>query len=146
MSVSWIVWFSAINRPFSLVNTLTLIMCWENPHVMVQVERDHPKLNVFVPYLGGIIWILYSYSSSISWKKIKPYNLNCQQNGLAAGLAIGHEAPDDRLCFARPQCSPDLMACDFYLWKILKNVEHELPLPAEVRNGIEATGAYIEHL
>ncbi|GFS87346.1 hypothetical protein TNCV_422261 [Trichonephila clavipes] len=43
-----------MNQPFASVDTHnSRIWSLENPHEVLELQRDSPKLNVFVPYLGG---------------------------------------------------------------------------------------------
>ncbi|GFW38755.1 uncharacterized protein TNCV_3881221 [Trichonephila clavipes] len=65
---------------------------------------------------------------------------------LLSGSLIRRKGLRDKVCFAWPPHSPDLMQCDFYLWELIKNCVY-VPLLTDdlpdLRHRIEAAVARI---
>ncbi|XP_031330713.1 uncharacterized protein LOC116161496 [Photinus pyralis] len=122
----------------------------ENPHMMVQVQRDSPKLNVFCAISGRKFMVLSFLVKQLSLQDgAPPHWHNEVRDWLNLTVPyrwIGRKGPNDRACFAWPPRSPDLTPCDFYLWGFIKDRVYVPPLPADLpdlRNRIETAVAAI---
>ncbi|PSN46223.1 hypothetical protein C0J52_11379 [Blattella germanica] len=76
----------------------------ENPHFILEVECDSPKLNVFCAVSKRVYGPFFS-----RW--------------------IGCAGYQDNVFCSWPPRSPDLTVCDFFLWGHIKDLVYNPPLP-----------------
>lgn len=131
----------------------------QNPHAVLQVERDSPKVNVFCAVTEQTVYGPFFFEgSSITGQTYLDMLTNWliprlggegddyifQQDGapphwslavrafLNANLPnrwIGRAAQDDQVFCKWPPRSPDLTVCDFFLWGCVKDKVYVPPLP-----------------
>lgn len=131
----------------------------EQPHQIVQHERDSPKVNVFcaisrnkvygpfffaentvtgITYLDMLENYLFPQLETDSNDFIYQqdgapphWNLHVREflNGRLPQRWIGRTGPNDSALSHWPQRSPDLTVCDFFLWGFVKDNVYIPPLP-----------------
>lgn len=146
----------------------------EHPHTIVEYERDSPKVNVFCAisrhkvygpfffaertvtghtYLDMLTeWLMPQLEedlpNAIFQQDGAPphyhHHVRKHLNDTRPGCWIGRTGNQDLAMLTWPPRSPDLTACDFFLWGFVKDVVYVPPLPQDLNDLKRRISAAVE--
>jgi len=133
----------------------------ENPHVYVEHQRDPPKVNVFcaicsqkvcgpfffaeetitgMTYLDVLqLWLMPQLQNILTFifqQDGRPALFHCEVCQYLITVLPGHwigcASGNDQPPMLWPPRSPDIMPCDFFLWRYVKDWVFVSPLPCDL--------------